>query len=78
MRKSISEYRKIFEDNTLSDQEKYNKINDLQSKKILNDNFTGFCGVIIGLNLMIWPSIFIINNLENDKSNLRPIATLKN
>ena len=67
-----SEYKKIFEDCSLSDQEKYIKINALPNKG------SKFWSVILGLNVIIWPFLFIFTNIETDSSNLNPIVALKN
>tara|TARA_Y100001968_G_scaffold311106_1_gene332815 strand:+ start:816 stop:1037 length:222 start_codon:yes stop_codon:yes gene_type:complete len=66
-----SEYKKIFEDRSLSDQEKYRKI------RFLNNKASRLWSVFIGLNVIIWPSLFILTNIETDNSNLKPIAALK-
>tara|TARA_Y100001968_G_scaffold143036_1_gene130710 strand:+ start:103 stop:330 length:228 start_codon:yes stop_codon:yes gene_type:complete len=66
-----SEYKKIFEDNSLSDQQKYKKISNLQNKG------SRFWTVVIGLNAIIWPLLFIIANVEIDNPNSSPIVTLK-
>ena len=67
-----SEYKKIFEDCSLSDQEKYKKISALQNKA------PRFWSVVLGLNIFIWPLLFIITNVETDNSNMSPIIALKN
>ena len=67
-----SEYKKIFEDCSLSDQEKYKKISALHNKR------SKFWTFFIGLNLIIWPFLFNFTNIETDNSNLSPIVELKN
>ena len=67
-----SEYKKIFEDCSLSDQEKYIKISALPSKG------SKFWSLILGLNVIIWPVLLNFTNIENDNSNLHPIVALKN
>ena len=71
MSKKKSEYKRIFEDNSLSDLQKYRKINNLQNK------VSRFWSVVIGLNAIIWPLLFIISNVEIDNSNRSPIVALK-
>ena len=67
-----SEYKKIFEDCSLSDQEKYKKISALPYK------VSKFWSVILGLNVIIWPFLLNFTNIETDNSNLHPIVALKN
>ena len=71
MSKNQSEYKRIFEDNSLSDLQKYRKINNLQNK------VSRFWSVVIGLNAIIWPLLFIIPNVEIDNPNRSPIVALK-
>ena len=71
MSKKKSEYKRIFEDNSLSDLQKYRKISNLQNK------VSRFWSVMIGLNAIIWPLLFIISNVEIDNSNRSPIVALK-
>ena len=71
MNKKKSEYKRIFEDNSLSDLQKYRKISNLQNK------VSRFWSVVIGLNAIIWPLIFIIPNVEIDNPNRSPIVALK-
>ena len=71
MSKKKSEYKRIFEDNSLSDPQKYRKISNLQNK------VSRFWSVVIGLNAIIWPLLFIISNVEIDNSNRSPIVALK-
>ena len=71
MSKKNSEYKKIFEDNSLSDLQKYRKINNLQNKG------SRFWSVVFGLNAVIWPFFYIIPNIEIDNSNISPIVALK-
>ena len=67
-----SEYKKIFEDCSLSDQAKFKKINALQNKAFR------FWSVVLGLNIIICPFLFTFTNIETDNSNLSPIVALKN
>ena len=71
MDKKKSKYKMIFEDNSLSDLQKYRKISNLQNK----GSRTWF--IVICLNAIIWPLIFITPNLEIDNPNLSPIVALK-
>ena len=71
MSKKKSEYKRIFEDNSLSDLQKYRKIGNLNKK------ISRFWSVVIGLNAIIWPLLFIISNVEIDNSNRSPIVALK-
>ena len=71
MSKNKSEYKRIFEDNSLSDLQKYRKISNLQNK------VSRFWSVVIGLNAIIWPLLYIIPNIEIDKPNINPIVALK-
>ena len=71
MSKKKSEYKRIFEDNSLSDLQKYKKISNLQNKS------SRFWSVFIGLNAIIWPLLFIIPNVEIDNPNINPIVSLK-
>ena len=71
MSKKKSEYKRIFEDNSLSDPQKYRKISNLQNK------VSRFWSVVIGLNAIIWPLLFIISNVEIDNPNIIPIVALK-
>ena len=71
MSKKKSEYKRIFEDNSLSDLQKYRKISNLQNK------FSRFWSVVIGLNAIIWPLLFILSNVEVDNPNRSPIVALK-
>ena len=66
-----SEYANIFEDRSLSDQEKYKKISALPNKG------SKFWCLILGLNVIIWPVLLNFTNIETDNSNLKPIAALK-
>ena len=72
MSKKKSEYKRIFEDNSLSDLQKYRKISNIQNK------CSRFWSVVIGLNAIIWPLLFIIPNLEIDNPNTSPIVASKN
>lgn len=67
-----SEYKKIFEDNCLSDQDKYNLINSLQNKPFR------FWSIALGLSVIIWPFLHIFTNIDTDKSNLSPIVASRN
>ena len=71
MSKKKSKYKRIFEDNSLSDQQKYRKISNLQNK------VSRFLSVLIGLNAIIWPLLFIIPNVKIDNPNRSPIIALK-
>ena len=71
MEKKISKIKKIFEDNSLSDLQKYKKISALQNKG------TKYWAVIIGLNAIIWPLLLIIPNVDIDNQKLSPIVALK-
>ena len=71
MSKKKSEYKRIFEDNSLSDLQKYRKISNLQNKG------SRFWSVFISLNAIIWPLLYIIPNIEIDKPNINPIVALK-
>ena len=71
MSKKKSKYKKIFEDNSLSDLQKYRKINNLHNKA------SRFWSVVISLNAIIWPLLLIIPNVEIDNSNRSPIVALK-
>ena len=71
MSKNKSEFKRIFEDNSLSDLQKHSQISNLQNKS------SRFWSVVIGLNAIIWPLLFIISNVEIDNSNRSPIVALK-
>ena len=71
MSKNKSEFKKIFEDNSLSDLQKYRQISNLQKKS------SRFWLVVIGLNVIIWPLLFIIPSVEIDNPNRSPIVALK-
>jgi len=71
MGNKISKIKMIFEDNSLSDLQKYKKISDLQNK------VSRFWTVVIGLNAIIWPLLFIIPDIEIDNQNSSPIVALK-
>ena len=71
MGKKKSEYKMIFEDNSLSDLQKYRKISNLQNKD------SRFWSVVIGLNVILWPLLFIVPNLEIDNPNISPIVASK-
>ena len=66
------EIKKIFEDNCLSDQDKYKLINSLQNKPLR------FWRIAFSLGVLIWPFLFIFTNIETDNSNLSPIVASKN
>ena len=71
MSKKKSEYKKIFEDNSLSDLQKYRKITNLQNK------VSKFWSIVIGLNVISWPLLFIIPNVQIDNPNRSPTVALK-
>tara|TARA_B100000579_G_scaffold349058_1_gene302509 strand:+ start:321 stop:539 length:219 start_codon:yes stop_codon:yes gene_type:complete len=71
MSKKKSEYKRIFEDNSLSDLQKYRKISNLQNKS------SRFWSVVIGLNAVVWPMLYILPNIEIDNPNISPTAALK-
>ena len=71
MSKKKSPYKRIFEDNSLSDLQKYRKITNLQNKG------SRFWSVVIGLNAVTWPLLYIIPHIEIDNSNTSPIVALK-
>ena len=71
MIKKKSEYKRIFEDNSLSDLQKYRKISNLQ------DKVSRFWFVVMGLNAIVWPLLFIIPNVEIDNPNISPIVAMK-
>ena len=71
MSKKKSEYKRIFEDNSLSDLQKYRKISNLQNKS------SRFWSVVIGLNAFVWPMFYILPNIEIDNPNISPTAALK-
>ena len=76
MGNKISEYKKVFEDNSLSDQQKYKKINNLFNKKVFTFNNLRCWCVVISLNVIIWPLLINIPNVEKNNSNLIPIVSL--
>lgn len=71
MVKNISKIKMIFEDSSLSDLQKYKKINDLTKK------LPRFWIVAVGLNSIIWPLLFITPNVEIENQTLIPIVALK-
>ena len=71
MQNKVSKYKIIFEDNSLSDLQKYKKISDLQKKS------PKIWTLVIGLNVIIWPFLLTIPNVEIEKPNLNSIVTLK-
>ena len=71
MSKKKSEYKRIFEDNSLSDLQKYRKINNLQNK------VARFWSVVIGFSVIIMRLLIIIPNVEIDNPNINPIVSLK-
>ena len=71
MSKKKSEYKRIFEDNSLSDLQKYRKISNLQDKG------SRFWFAVVGLNAIIWPLLFIIPNIDSDNPNISPIVAMK-
>ena len=66
-----SKFKKIFEDNSLSDLQKFRKINALQR------NDSRFWIIFISLNAIVLPLLFFIPNVEIDNSNLSPIVAKK-
>tara|TARA_Y100001968_G_C19128284_1_gene605394 strand:+ start:508 stop:744 length:237 start_codon:yes stop_codon:yes gene_type:complete len=77
MFKKNSEYKKIFEDSSLSDLQKYKKINDLHTKKILSGRGSRFLSIFIGLNVIVWPLLFIVPHTDTDNPNLSQIVLMK-
>ena len=71
MIKRKSKHKRIFEDNSLTDPQKYEKINNLNNKAL------NFYSVFIGLNAIIWPLLFIIPNVEIDNPNRSQFVALK-
>ena len=71
MGKIKSKYKMIFEDNSLSDLQKYKRIRALQNKG------SNFWSLVIGLNAVIWPLLFIITKVEIDNPNSSPIFAFK-
>ena len=69
--KAKSNYKQIFEDNSLSNLQKYKKINDLQRKG------SGFWTVLIGLNAIVWPLLIISPNIDIDNPNSNIVVALK-
>tara|TARA_Y100001968_G_C19072998_1_gene579311 strand:- start:332 stop:592 length:261 start_codon:yes stop_codon:yes gene_type:complete len=70
MDKNISEYKRIFEDDSLTDLQKYNQISYLHNKVSI------FWNVFIGLNLIVWPLFLFIPSLEIESSNSKSIVAL--
>ena len=62
----------IFENSSLTNKQKYKKINDLANKG------SAFWTVLISLNSIIWPILFITPNVEIDNQYLNPIVALRN
>ena len=60
----------IFEDDSLSELQKYKKINDLQNKR-------SSLWTIVSLSAIILPLLFIIPNVEIDNQNLSLIVAFK-
>ena len=77
MDKKTSEYKKIFEDNSLSDLQKYKMISALQNKKKFSGSISRFVFIVFGLNLIIWPYLLILPDVETDKPSLSHIVALK-
>ncbi len=71
MNRKNSDYKMIFEDSSLSDLQKYIKITNLYNKR------SRFWTIIIGLNAIILPLLFIAPNVKIDNSNLSPIVVFK-
>tara|TARA_Y100001968_G_C19405264_1_gene743305 strand:- start:797 stop:1024 length:228 start_codon:yes stop_codon:yes gene_type:complete len=67
MGKKISKIKVIFEDSTLTDLQKYKKINDLTNKRF------SLWFVFISLNSIILPLFFFPPNVKIDNQNLIPI-----
>ena len=76
MAKKTSVYKKIFEDISLTDTQKYNRINFLQTKRIVINNSSRFLCILIGLNIIIWPLIITIPNTKIDNTNSKKIGIL--
>ena len=76
MGKKTSVYKKIFEDISLTDTQKYNRINFLQTKRIVINNSSRFLCILIGLNIIIWPLIITIPNTKIDNTNSKKIGIL--
>ena len=71
MSKNKSELKRIFENNSLSDLQKYSQISNLQKKS------SRFWSIVIGINVIIWPLLFITPSVEIDNPNISPIVALK-
>ena len=71
MVKNSSKIKTIFEDSSLTDQQKYKKINHLANKGSRLWIF------VISLNTITLPLLFITPNLEINNQNLNPIVALK-
>ena len=71
MGKGKSKFKEIFEDNSLSDFQKYKKINNLHNKG------SRFWIIVIGLNAVMWPLLLVTPNVEIDNPKLSPVAALK-
>tara|TARA_Y100001968_G_scaffold59560_1_gene50571 strand:+ start:4342 stop:4560 length:219 start_codon:yes stop_codon:yes gene_type:complete len=67
MSKKKSKYKKIFEDNSLSDQQKYKMISNLQNRS------SKFWTVVIGMNAIALSLLFNTPNVEIDNRNSSPI-----
>ena len=76
MGKKTSVYKKIFEDISLTDTQKYNRINFLQTKRIVINNSSRFLCILICLNIIIWPLIITIPNTKIDNTNSKKIGIL--
>ena len=72
MSKKISKLKMIFEDNSLSDLQKYNKIRKFQNKGL------GVCKFVIALNIIIFPILFISPKVKLNNQNLSPIIAFEN
>ena len=68
MAQKNSNYKLIFEDDSLSDLQKYKKICNLQNKS------SRFWTFVIGLNAIAWTLLFIIPNVEVDSQRLNPVV----
>ena len=71
MSKNKSEFKRIFEDNSLSNLQKYRQISNLQKKS------SRLWSIVVGLNVIIWPMLFIIPSVEIENPNISSIVALK-
>ena len=77
MGKNESKYKRIFEDNSLSEHQKYSKINRLLKKNIHSDKGSKFWIVVIVLNIITLPLLFY-SNIDTDNPKLSQVAILIN